>query len=123
MVAMTTIYEYFASGRVTELTGPHGAYNLYEQELRANIIIDKLDTIAEQLEQIKHHQYVLYEEMQHGNRVLKDIVREIQNVNEGVVKLVDGNNQIIRNTKIMAHYNEITAQNTEALKFLTLVTQ
>lgn len=39
MVAMCTIYEYLASGRCETLDGAQGAYNLYEAEIRQNIVI------------------------------------------------------------------------------------
>lgn len=74
MVAMCSIYEYFATGRCTELTGPNGAYNLYESELRQNTIINKLDTIINQLEAIKNNQYMLYTEMVKTNGMLLGIV-------------------------------------------------
>lgn len=32
--ALTSIYEYLITGRCEGLTGPHGAYNLYEDEVR-----------------------------------------------------------------------------------------
>ena len=40
-IAISQIYEYFDTGRCTELEGPNGAYNLFESELRQNIIIIK----------------------------------------------------------------------------------
>ena len=60
LVAVSTIYEYLASGRCDQLEGPNGAYNLYEMELRQNIVIGQLSTITEHLEQIKENQYTLY---------------------------------------------------------------
>ena len=43
--AIASFYEYFCSGRCKELTGHEGAYNIFEQEVRMGIIIDKLDAI------------------------------------------------------------------------------
>lgn len=42
LVAVSTIYEYLSSGRCDRLDGPDGAYNLYEMELRQNIVIGQL---------------------------------------------------------------------------------
>ena len=67
LVAVSTIYEYLASGRCDRLEGPNGAYNLYEMELRQNIVIGQLSTITEHLEQIKENQYTLYYEIQSAN--------------------------------------------------------
>lgn len=58
---VATMLEYLQSGRCSELEGPAGAYNLYESELRANLIISRLDNIAAVLEKIKNTQYNLYQ--------------------------------------------------------------
>ena len=52
---MSKIYEYILSGRCTELDGFKGAYNLYEQETRMDIVIMRLDDIYEELEEIKEN--------------------------------------------------------------------
>lgn len=66
LVPVTMFYEYFETGRCTTLTGHEGAYNLYEAELRQNIIIDKLDGIKDQLEDIKKNQYYLAKTLSAG---------------------------------------------------------
>ena len=43
LVPIAAFYEYFNSGRCDTLTGHEGAYNIYETEIRMNIIIAKLD--------------------------------------------------------------------------------
>lgn len=80
MVAMCTMYEYFVSGRCTELTGPDGAYNLYEAELRQNLIINRLDIIVSQLEKLKQNQYMLYQEMCETNRIIKNISDDVKSI-------------------------------------------
>lgn len=72
-VAVATIYEYLESGRCDKLEGPSGAYNLYEGELRANVIIDSLSKIVSDLNQIKKTQYALYECLGKTNKLLKEI--------------------------------------------------
>jgi len=47
IIAVTQMYEYFELERCDTLTGPFGAYNLFESELRANIIIMQLDKIQQ----------------------------------------------------------------------------
>ena len=54
-IILSKFYEYFLSGRCLELEGPFGAYNLYEQESRADIVIGKLDVIINSLEDVKEH--------------------------------------------------------------------
>lgn len=61
--ALTSICEYFITGRCNELSGPYGAYNLYEDELRKDIIISKLDDILNDLDAIRNNQYMLYQEL------------------------------------------------------------
>ena len=114
MVAMCTIYEYFASGRCTELTGPTGAYNLYESELRMNLIVNKLDVIIRSLEDIKKNQYTLYNEM----RATKDL---LTGISADVRSILNTTNEIAASSKIAAHCAYVTAQNTEALKYISLI--
>ena len=81
-VAITTINEYFLSGRCDKLEGPDGAYNLYEMELRQNIIIAQLSNIIDNLEQIRSNQYSLYEELQKSNCTINEILSETRRMKE-----------------------------------------
>ena len=114
MVAMTTIYEYFASGRCSELTGPDGAYNLYEAELRQDLIINKLDVIIRQLDQIKQNQYMLYQEMRQTRSVIQDIGTDVKGI-------LENTSDIATSSHITALCSQVTAQNTEAIQYLTLL--
>lgn len=114
LIAVSTIYEYFASGRCTELTGPNGAYNLYESELRQNLIIGKLENIQSNLEQIKDNQYILYSEMSKANR-------SIEEINQDVRSLLTVANSSKASLDIAAKCAEATQKNTEALKYLNLI--
>lgn len=95
LVAITTINEYLQSGRCTELEGHEGAYNLYEMELRQNIVINQLSNIVSNLEQIKDNQFALYQELAHANATVDSIMREIRQVNE--------------NTRLTAYFSGISA--------------
>ena len=95
MVAIVTINEYLMSGRCFELEGPNGAYNLYEMELRQNIVISQLSNIISNLEQIRDNQFTLYQELVNANTIISDILHEIR---------VVGNN-----TKLTAYFAGITA--------------
>ena len=79
LVAVTTIYEYLVSGRCDTLDGANGAYNLYEMELRQNIIIGQLSSILDSLEQIKNNQYTLYNEITESNRKSEKLLSNISN--------------------------------------------
>ena len=112
--AVTTICEYFLSGRCSELTGPNGAYNLYESELRQNIIIGKLENIEQKLDQIQRNQYLLYTEMQRANQISREIAQNTK-------AILSQTKEIAWNTKCTAYFSEVTAKNTEAIKIISLI--
>ena len=76
--ALTSICEYLSSGRCDELTGPNGAYNLYELELRQNTVISQLNTIISNLEQIRQNQYMLYSELVQITQNTRKIAGELR---------------------------------------------
>ena len=140
--AVTTICEYFLSGRCSELTGPDGAYNLYEAELRQDRIIGKLEDIAGKLDQIQKNQYLLYTELQKANQTALDISQNVSSILKSTLKIerhtrrtADHAGQIAQdtkairshtediawNTKCTAYFSEITAKNAEAIKILTFL--
>lgn len=69
LVALTTFVEYLESGRCKSLYGYTGCYNVYEQELRQNTIIGKLDQVLIQLDQIKKVQFATYLAIQQSNAI------------------------------------------------------
>lgn len=95
MVAITTINEYLESGRCYTLEGPDGAYNLYEMELRQNIVIGQLSNIVSNLEQIRNNQFSLYEELKKSNEKVDDIIYELK--------------VLQADTKLNAYFNYVTA--------------
>lgn len=135
MVAVCTIFEYLESGRCTELEGPNGAYNLYESELRQNIIISKLNEVISNLQAIQRNQYTLYTKLSDIHSTVKQIEQGVQNINsttkamaKNISKIKDTTDTIARNSHktaiasmITAQYAQITAKNTEAIKYLTLI--
>ena len=67
LIAITTFIEYLESGRCKSLYGYTGCYNVYEQELRQNTIIGKLDQVLIQLDQIKKIQFATYLAIEKSN--------------------------------------------------------
>ena len=104
LVAVSTIYEYLASGRCDQLEGPNGAYNLYEMELRQNIVIGQLSTITERFEQIKENQYTLYYEIQNANRNSESMLSSIGD-----------------DVKFSAYQNAATAKNVETMRYISMM--
>ncbi len=81
LVAITAINEYLESGRCDKLEGADGAYNLYEMELRQNIIIGQLSNIIDNLEAIRNNQYSLYVELKRANETVEEIISEMRDMN------------------------------------------
>lgn len=111
LIAVCSLYEYFISGRYSELTGPDGAYNRYETEIRLDRIITKLDVIINKLDAIKANQYMLYDALQEGNQLTKRLLEESVRQSKLAEKTVE-------NTALAAHYSEITANNAEACAWI-----
>ncbi len=101
LVAISAILEYMISGRCVTLPE---AYNKYEEELRQDIIIDKLDVIINRLERIERNQYMLYDAIMTANKQLKDI-------SSGVDAALSSMSNIEDNTAIIAHSSKVIADN------------
>ena len=111
MVAVIRMLEYFDSGRCTALTGADGAYNKYEEEIRQDAIISKLDTAINCLYQIRDTQYMLYES-------LEDCLDELGAITAQNDKLISTNQDISQNSAIAAYNSKIAASNSDALVFI-----
>lgn len=94
LVAVSQFVDYLESGRCTKLTGPDGAYNLFESEMKQNIIIESLETINQNLGTIMQNQYMLYSALQENNRILS--------------RIEDNTATIAYNTEIMSRNMEIS---------------
>lgn len=113
MIPVCSFYEYLCSGRCNKLEGHEGAYNIYEMELRQNIIIAKLDSIIDKLDQIKDNQYMLYTK-------LNDINKNVSFMYNAVTAQLDN---IETNSYIMTYNSYIAAKNTEFLKWFNIFSQ
>lgn len=118
---VSTMLEYMQAGRVTELTGPNGAYNLYEAELRQNLIIAHVESIATELETIKKNQYNLYQSVEQTNRVLETMNDQMEEQLRVQKQLLATGENVQRIASIAASCAEASAKNTEAIKYLSLV--
>ena len=79
LVTIATLFEYIDSGRCFELEGPNGAYNLYEGELRSDIIISSLSSIISNLEAIRNNQYTLYQSIETANTTTHQLLQNLNN--------------------------------------------
>ncbi len=106
--ALTSIYEYYVTGRCEELSGPYGAYNLYEDEVRKDKIISQLNTVIANLEQIKQNQYKLYEQVCQIQSNTNRMVWELKAIKGYVIELTNL-------TALNTYYNGVTALNTRIM--------
>lgn len=106
-VAISSIYEYFESGICTTLTGYEGAYNLFENEARQNMIITKLDDIIRHLDRIEQNQYMLYS-------AIKECNERIDRLNGSCSKMLSKMTTLENSNEIMEYNSQITAKNAEA---------
>lgn len=104
LVAVAAINEYLESGRCERLEGADGAYNLYEMELRQNIVIGQLNQIVSNLEQIRSNQYSLYEELQRSNMLVNAIAHELRDMKN--------------DTKLLTYFSGLTAVAELSPKFI-----
>lgn len=116
MVAVLSMYEYFTSGRCTELTGHEGAYNIYENELRLNIIISSLDDILYRLDEIKQNQYVLYQELKSTQNMIDSLSGDLNYMMSSV-------NAVERNSSIAAYNSKMAAEDTRLLTYINMINQ
>lgn len=111
LVAISSFYEYLSSRRCYSLEGPDGAYNIFEMEIRQNIIIQKLDEAIRKLDQIKENQYMLYSAIQDSNNTTMRLYKKIDETSKTMQKIEE-------NTSISEYNTRVTAQNTEFLKWV-----
>lgn len=108
LAAACTIFEYLDSRRCDMLTGREGAYNLFESELRMNLIIEKLDQISSKLDVIQANQHVLYQAIQETNARLGALSDRVDSSLRSIQASAES----------AAYHAEITASNTSYLATL-----
>ncbi len=79
--AICQFIQYLESGRCTELQGPHGCYNLYEEEIKAGRIINQLDIIINQLDTLNKTMYRMTETLKEINNGINAVSYELNRIN------------------------------------------
>lgn len=113
LIPIASFYEYFKSGRCETLTGHEGAYNIYESELRMNVIISKLDIVINRLDEIRNSQYMLYDAINSSNNIAGRMLNTVNNLADNMV-------EVVNNQQVIAYNSRIAAQNTELLTWLKI---
>ena len=108
LIPIISFCEYFESGICDQLTGHEGAYNKYEQDVKLNYILTKLDIIISHLEDIKRNQDMLYQAISETNR----IVSRVESSNQ---RMLSSMNVIEQNSALVEYNTRAAAINTRAL--------
>ena len=82
-----------------------GAYNLYEQESRQNIIISNLNQVASMLSRIEKNQHALYEAIQESNYYAEKMYNQAND-------MLKTHTAIEHNSAITAYNSKIAAEKT-----------
>lgn len=124
-VALATFYEYLMAGRCTTLEGPTGAYNLYEAEIRANMIISQLSEVINNLEKIRENQFTIYSQLSSMNSELHQLnstmvnaANELRDIKEHTAAISENTAVIAHNTAATAYYAKKNAELTDALGYM-----
>lgn len=138
-VAVAMFCEYLKSGRCEKLEGPTGAYNLYESEIRANIVVNNLNKIVDSLEKIQENQYLIYSGISRMNSELKvlntttasmlatlesvddhmsSVDEHLSSIDSNLEKIEKNTSAIAQNTETTAFYAKKNAELTNAMGYL-----
>lgn len=125
LAAITSFYEYLLSGRCETLDGVNGCYNVYESELRANIIINKLDAIGDSLEQIKGNQYMLYSQLSQINTELSSLnattTAMLNGIRDTTEIFLEHSAVIAHNSAVSAYYAKINAEIASSDRYISMI--
>ncbi len=113
-VAISSFHEYLSSGRCSRLDGHEGAYNIFESEIRQNMIICKLDEVVRKLESIQDNQYMMYSAIRQSNQRSDSVLKALDNATDHL-------QAIESNTTVSTYNSNIITQNTEFLTWLEIL--
>jgi len=108
--ALTSIYEYLITGRCDELTGSHGAYNMYEDEVRKDTVISQLNTVIANLEKIRQNQYMLYQQVSYIQQTTARIAYDLNQIKGYTFCLTEL-------AALNTYYNGINAVNSSSIAY------
>lgn len=97
MVAVSSFFDYFDTGRCLSFTGPGGAYAVYEEDLRFQRLETKLDVIISKLEELLDSQ-----------RMLAGLMRE---ANDTLYRIEQSNNRMMQSVSRIEENTELIEYN------------
>ena len=105
LLVVAQLYEYLDTGRCSELEGPYGAYNLYESELRQNLIIDRLDQVVSNLRAMQKTMFYATNAIMESNRQISQIAKEIKDVKENTSLIAYATEALAEDSRIAMKYH------------------
>lgn len=111
LVAVSSFYDYFDTGRCTAFTGPGGAYAVYEEDLRFQRLETKLDVIISKLDELINKQRMLAELMREANNTLY----RIEQSNNSMMQSVS---QIKENTEVIEYNSRCAMQSSAVMEHI-----
>lgn len=122
LIPVSTMLDYLKSGRVNRLTGQNGAYNLFEQELRQNMIIQKPDDLISVNTALLNSQYALQRSVQgvlnEVSRVRKSVDHVSEENRKNAIEIESGVRKLQKSQDAIKYYASITSDNVEYLTHL-----
>lgn len=120
IVAISSFCEYLRLGKTYTLgfdrdTGDTGAYNLYDDEVRHNHIISKLDIIIDKLDTISENQRILADAIREGNGKINRLSEDVLQASSQI------NNSINKNTAIQIYNGERTQAELSYMNRMNLI--
>ncbi len=115
IIPICQFIKYLESGICSQLEGPFGCYSKYEEELRQNLIINKLDVIYDSLQRIESNQQVMVRTLKSIDANTRSIYSVACDLNDKVGDIAENVKAIKVCEKINAVTGIITAYNTSAI--------
>lgn len=121
--AVSSFYGYIKKGRTHGLqfnqnTGDQGAYNIYENERRLDMIITNTDEILRNLDTVIQNQHELAVGLRNASRQINTLCG---NVTAQLANISDSVASIERCQSAIAYYSECTARNMEFLSWVHMI--
>ena len=105
--AISSFLDYFSSGRCSSLTGPYGAYNLYESEARLDGIITRLDNISTQLNRIQFNQQMLFFAVRDCNETVSRLYHAVKDSADHLSRIAGSQSRIEENVAMAAYRTKL----------------
>ena len=116
LVPVSCMTDYISSGICTELTGPDGAYRMYEYEEQTQRIVTSLEKILSCLEDIRSTMYKLYQCIRQSQKENSRLLSELQRASRRYAEDAAARHQEIDNIRKIEQNSAVLAKSMEQLQ-------